>query len=279
MKLIRFKDLDRYYDRVKEHLLDCEAANCLLLAHALASCRHDELYAVAVEDRDRIIATAIHVPPRKLLISRSSNLLAVEAIARDFVAGGRSVVGMTSSQAEAEAFVAVWQDLTNNPVELEVSMQVHQLKTGTAGEIDPAVGELRLATEAETELLTQWVRQFAKEALGVDESIAESRGWVTRNIEQNSLYVWQYGDSMVSMTACGGKTPNGIRIKSVYTPPQDRGKGFATSLVTAISQHLLKQNKYCFLFTDTANPISNRIYRKIGYVPMADISDYNFYFC
>jgi predicted GNAT family acetyltransferase len=30
---------------------------------------------------------------------------------------------------------------------------------------------------------------------------------------------------------------------------------------------------FCTLFTDVANPISNRIYARIGYVPLADYRD------
>lgn len=40
---------------------------------------------------------------------------------------------------------------------------------------------------------------------------------------------------------------------------------------------LLNQGyKYCFLFTDLANPISNHIYQAIGYQPVNDWYDYSF---
>ncbi len=77
------------------------------------------------------------------------------------------------------------------------------------------------------------------------------------------------------MAACGGTTVNGIRVNAVYTPPKYRGKGYATSCVARMSQKLLNQHKYCFLFTNLANPVSNHIYRKIGYIPMENISNYS----
>ncbi len=71
------------------------------------------------------------------------------------------------------------------------------------------------------------------------------------------------------MAAFGGATPNGIRVNAVYTPPEYRGKGYATSCVATVSQYLLTQGyQYCFLFTDLANPTSNHIYRQIGYLPI-----------
>ena len=79
------------------------------------------------------------------------------------------------------------------------------------------------------------------------------------------------------MAAFGGATPSGIRINAVYTPPKYRGKGYATSCVKGVSQKLLNQGyRYCFLFTNLANPISNHIYRQIGYQPVWEISNYAF---
>ena len=79
------------------------------------------------------------------------------------------------------------------------------------------------------------------------------------------------------MVAYGGITPNGIRINTVYTPPEYRQNGYATACVAAISQKLLDRGyKYCFLYTDLSNPTSNSIYRKIGYKLMCDITNYSF---
>ncbi len=34
--------------------------------------------------------------------------------------------------------------------------------------------------------------------------------------------------------------------------------------------------RYCFLFTDLANPTANRIYQQIGYRPVRDVDEYTF---
>jgi predicted GNAT family acetyltransferase len=57
----------------------------------------------------------------------------------------------------------------------------------------------------------------------------------------------------------------------VYTPPEKRNRGYASSLVAALSQHLLDGGrKFCFLYTDLANPTSNKIYRALGYEHVGD---------
>ncbi len=66
-------------------------------------------------------------------------------------------------------------------------------------------------------------------------------------------------------------------VNLVYTPPELRGKGYATNCVAALSQKLLDDGyKFCSLFTDLSNPTSNDIYSKIGYNPIADFIVYDF---
>jgi hypothetical protein len=91
------------------------------------------------------------------------------------------------------------------------------------------------------------------------------------------LMLWEVEGSAVSMAGYAGPTPNGIRVAWVYTPPNNRGKGFAGACVAALSQKLLDDGrKFCFLYTDLANPVSNHVYQKIGYVPVTDATVYSF---
>ena len=61
-------------------------------------------------------------------------------------------------------------------------------------------------------------------------------------------------------------TRNGIAISMVYTPPEFRNRGYATSCVSASSKNLLEDGfKFCTLFTDANNPTSNKIYEEIGF--------------
>jgi predicted GNAT family acetyltransferase len=63
----------------------------------------------------------------------------------------------------------------------------------------------------------------------------------------------------------------------VYTPPQHRGRGYASALTAAASQDQLDRgHRYCFLFTDLSNPTSNKIYQSIGYEPVCDVDMYRF---
>jgi predicted GNAT family acetyltransferase len=57
----------------------------------------------------------------------------------------------------------------------------------------------------------------------------------------------------------------------VYTPPEHRGHGYGSAVTAAASQIALDRGKrFCFLYTDLANPTSNAIYTRIGYRPVCD---------
>jgi predicted GNAT family acetyltransferase len=79
------------------------------------------------------------------------------------------------------------------------------------------------------------------------------------------------------MACSQGPTPTGIRISLVYTPGEKRGRGYASACVAALSDEQLRAGRSrCFLFTDLANPTSNRIYQRIGYRPVCDFQEYRF---
>ena len=68
---------------------------------------------------------------------------------------------------------------------------------------------------------------------------------------------------------------HGTAVSGVYTPPERRGKGYAQNTVTAICRERLAAGmEYCTLFVDRRNPISNRVYRKIGFETLEDCREY-----
>ncbi len=79
------------------------------------------------------------------------------------------------------------------------------------------------------------------------------------------------------MARYGSPTPHSVRISAVYTPPELRGHGCASACVAALTRRLLDDGwAFTTLFTDLANPTSNRIYARIGYRPVCDMDHYRF---
>jgi predicted GNAT family acetyltransferase len=95
-------------------------------------------------------------------------------------------------------------------------------------------------------------------------------------VSEGRVFLWDDGGA-VAQTVVVGATPNGARIGGVYTPETNRRRGYATALVAEVSRaQLAEGRKFCFLFTDLANPTSNSIYPKVGYRAVADFREYDF---
>lgn len=61
------------------------------------------------------------------------------------------------------------------------------------------------------------------------------------------------------------------RVVGVYTPPRSRGCGFAGAATVAATRAALAGHaSEVVLFTDLANPTSNRLYQRLGYQPVED---------
>ena len=162
--------------------------------------------------------------------------------------------------------------MTQQPYKVSLNLRVHQLQV--VQPVAKAAGYLRQATESDRDLLAQWNHDFQMEVFRTLEEDPEKM--TERQIHRGAAYLWQ--DQAPVSLACGRpSTPNGATIGPVYTPPEYRGKGYATACVAALSQQLLEQGyRSCFLFTDLANPTSNHIYQMIGYQPVTDWRDYSF---
>ncbi|CDN11677.1 hypothetical protein RintRC_3181 [Richelia intracellularis] len=98
---------------------------------------------------------------------------------------------------------------------------------------------------------------------------------VENYFEQNIAYIWE-DEVAVSILFGAASNKNSRCIGPVYTPPESRQQGYATSGVAQLTQKFLQaDNQFCCLFRNLANPTSNKIYRQIAYLPVADWNDYN----
>ncbi len=75
---------------------------------------------------------------------------------------------------------------------------------------------------------------------------------------------------MVHLTGVNLPAYGVVRVGPVYTPPEQRGRGYASATVAAVSAAAQRDGHRVCLFTDQANPVSNRIYAALGFVPVVD---------
>lgn len=128
--------------------------------------------------------------------------------------------------------------------------------------------------KADTTFVNTVADIYARSNEGINK---ESANTIATSLIQNvCVYLLKADDKYVSMANISQISLGYARINSVYTPVKHRSKGYATDLMTQLSTKLIADYLVPVLYTDEANPISNRVYRKVGYVKTGRIISASF---
>jgi predicted GNAT family acetyltransferase len=282
MRLISFADAAGFLAMTQAALEQQETVNSLMLGVTLRMRELPEYiesppYLAAVLDGARLVGAAMMTPPHKLVVASGQEdaATALALIADHLLAGGWTVPGVNGPAPLSQAFAQIWQERTGRPYRVQMNLRAFELQTVIPPAWPP--GQMRVANQADFELLVRWVRAFNDEALAQSPEGEDAvRKMVARALKYGNYFVWDHGGA-VALAARSRPTRQGISIGPVYTPPEQRNRGYASALVAALSQRLLDEGKrFVTLFTDLANPTSNSIYQKIGFRPVSDFIEYAF---
>jgi predicted GNAT family acetyltransferase len=282
-RLERPPDVDVFLATAGPFLRAREAENCMILglssqlrAGTTTLTAQTPYFAVARASDDEVVGAAL-IAGFVVNLSNPMAEAALPLLVADVARWAPDVPGVGGEAAASRLFAELWTAQTGRAHRLNMSERIFRLERVIAPR--PVEGGMRAVAEGDRELIARWLVAFSKEALGQDVDIARVREfagrWISR--EGRAMYLWLVDGAPVSMVGVSGETQNGIRVAPVYTPPELRGRGYASALTAAVTQAQLDGGKrYCFLFTDLANPTSNHIYRSIGYEPVADAADHRF---
>jgi hypothetical protein len=228
---------------------------------------------------DVVAGALITTPPENLIVAAAAPGPALDTLAEGVLDSDVVVPRASGVRPVVDYFVGSWERRTGVVGRLTMTQGVYALKSV----IRPAVvpGRIRRAGTGDLDVVLAWAVAFAAEALPNDprddarlERVLRQR---LRGDGDAGIWLWEVDGEAVAMSAHSGPTGSGIRINAVYTPPSNRSNGYATALVAAQSQELLDSGyQFCFLFTDLANPTSNRIYESIGYERVAEAAVFEF---
>jgi GNAT superfamily N-acetyltransferase len=268
MDVRRFTDARAFLDRAESWLLREEAeyglflgvATSLLGPHRFGS----PIYLATLEENDEVLGCAFRTPPYHAVVSRlPSN--AAEPLVEDLSAVYDALPGIQGPMTEAEAIAAAWCLRTGRRPVLGFRLRIHVL-TKVVRPKPMAPGRLRRAAQRDLGIVAGWAAGFVRDT-GVDTRPEEFGEHLLRS---GGLYLWE--DKVPrSMVGVNRTSANGATIGAVYTPPELRGRGYASAAVAELSQRLLDAGRrFCTLYTDVANPTSNKIYRAVGFRPVTD---------
>jgi GNAT superfamily N-acetyltransferase len=277
MRVVKLADPAEWLERSAPLLLADEARHNLILGLAGTLrdrpglyLEHELWFAL---DGDEVAGCALRTPPYNLVLGDGTPA-ALDALAPG-IAGLPGVVGAVP---EVDAFARAYAHAHGIGATPHVRQGIYALDAVRLPALPP--GRPRAATEADLELAARWWRAFAREALG---ELDDDEARIARTIESrltadgHGIALWENDGEAVSLVAWGNPTPTGTRIGPVYTPPAHRGHGYASALTAHVSaERLADGRRFCFLYTDLANPTSNKIYAAIGYERVCESVEYRF---
>lgn len=224
---------------------------------------------VSITDGGKTVGGAFCTPPWPLGVS-GVPVAAIDDLVAFLRDTGYTPNGVSGPREPADAFAAAW----GGPLKVLMDMRCYRLHELAQPEVP---GELRLAELSDIPVLAAYDKAFmaeAAEGAGGDDNERRTRQSLMLG---NAHGMWHH-DGEVRSAARASQPLRGMsRVGLVYTPPEQRRHGYGAAVTAGVSQWALDNGASdVVLFTDLANPVSNSIYQRIGYVPVYDAVEYAF---
>jgi GNAT superfamily N-acetyltransferase len=239
---------------------------------------------LAVREAGQLVGMAMRTanfPPHPLYLLPMPDD-ASRDLARALHARGEEAPGINGALPAAEVCAREMARLTGG--EVVVSQHTRLFELGELVTPPQPPGRLRpaeLGEPGDEEVALAWFVAFMGDA---DEQAGRARGSshesvedlpsIRRRIAQGRLWFWvDAAGERVHLTGANAPSYGVARIGPVYTAPDQRGRGYASAAVAEVSRRIVAGGARACLFTDQANPTSNRIYEALGYRPVVDMAN------
>jgi GNAT superfamily N-acetyltransferase len=235
----------------------------------------------AFVDRRDVVATAMRTAPfgefPAYLMPMSDD--AAVLLARTLLDRDEPVRGANGALPAVQVFCEEMAEATGQRA--VVGQHTRLFELGELKEPARVPGRLRPATVDEQPLVAEWYAAFmadadeqAGRAPGVSAHEALEPDELRRRIEGGRVFVWEDdAGAPVHLTAATPPSYGVSRVGPVYTPREQRGRGYASRAVYEVSAFLRDRGERACLFTDQANPTSNKIYEALGYERLVDMAN------
>lgn len=236
-----------------------------------------EILRLGAFDGDELVLGAMRLPPFRMQLAHVGDGGRGTAEIVQFLAERRvrlpGIMGIDPLPAE---FAKQWKAATGQDISRAPKHGLEQNLYELKRVIRPDVaGRMRPATRDDRAMMIEWETGFAIDG-GLPEGERDPtfiRQIVDDGIAENTFGLWEVDGAPVATARLRMIGDYGARVSGVYTPPHLRGRGYAAALTAALSQTVLDSGRLCCLFADAANPLTNRLYPRVGYTHVARFTD------
>lgn len=269
-----FTQATEFEDKAKPFLLKHEDVYSLFFGvlQGIKAGRYEDPMMVTIEEEGQPIALFQMTPPHPLNIviidEKKQDAILTLAIA-EFLKRGIHIPAVVGMKSIVFAFAEKWKELNQCDTKIVMDQGLYRLDEVNVT-LESSPGSWRYATKEESPLIEKWYHGFNQDAGLPKAENDEIQKKVAQFLEGQEVFFWENNGKVVSMMKKARPSDHGVTVSFVYTPPEERRKGYARTMVAACSQELLKSYDFCVLYTDMLNPTSNKIYQEVGYQKIVD---------
>ena len=279
MEIKIYETVHCFLDENQELLLENESVTQLILNNSFVNKETNKelLFGRVQDEQGNIKLIFANVIPYNLLIYNlvKETLVAVKSLADYIVKEQITLRGINANKKVCDEFMEYYKNKTGCTFTEYLAMDIMEITQLNEGIILPK-GYFRVANWNDKDILIDWHIKFTKEALHEEISYEDFKDKLTSRIENKNIYIFENEKHKpMAMAASTRQLINGVSISLVYSSKDARGQGYGLAVVYNLSKEYLNRgNKFCSLFVDKKNPISNGVYNKIGYKVLEDNYDY-----
>ncbi|WP_433658706.1 GNAT family N-acetyltransferase [Nocardia sp. CA-128927] len=210
-------------------------------------------------DDASVVGVAMRVDGREMYLGELP-AGSVGAVADALAEVAPETPGVEGLIGDATTFAERWSDRFGVGFRPSYTARLYRLG---ALRIPDVPGKPRRATESDIDLCVEWAEAMRTEAGIVSAGLPAIRN----RVAAGQMWFWERDGRPTSFAAHQTPVYGWSRIGLVYTPPEERGHGYASSVTAHLAQVLRADGLDVCLFTDTANRTVGRIYQTIGFHP------------
>jgi GNAT superfamily N-acetyltransferase len=214
-----------------------------------------------------LCAAFTQTPPFPAFLTAMTEPIAA-SLADELAAVRPDLPGVNAEDGAAWAFAGVWRERTAAAATVLRRHRLFRLGELTWPSPMPDGGP-RLAVTADRELLLAWTEAFHSD---MGDTVPQDHGRaIDSRLGYDGFTFWEVGGVPVSMASVTRATDGMVRVGPVYTPPDQRGRGYGGAATSAVSRAAIDAGiADVLLYTDPANPTSNALYQRLGYRPVEE---------
>ena len=223
---------------------------------------------------DGIVGGALFQSPDDFpVISSVLDPQVIQPLAEEVAAAvGKPINELEGTVDSASRLAGTFATVTKRPARPVEGQRIYEIRD-LRHPAQPAPGAARLATRGDRDVIAQWLAGFAQDTGTGRSTETDLAAAAELYVDTGRLHLWE-DDVPRASTYEQAPAAGVVRVGFVYTPPADRGRGYASALVAHVSRAVLAAGRRCILYTQLANPTSNGIYHALGDQPVAEVVRY-----